>query len=382
MNDRMIELGKDALILLVIALLAAVATLPTRAQGARELSLADVLIALRSKKADIGEKNKILTEAVRQRGITFTLTPEIEKELGGTGAANELIAAIREKMPVVSGVQTPAKSAPAVVKPVEDLAFFRDRAAAELKSGNNDAAIADLEKAIGMDPKDAGVRHDHAMLLAVKGDLESAANEYSRAAELAPQDVRNFIGRANVFERMGRPADALTDYQRVLSLNPADNHAAGAVVRISAAMTKAAMDLAAKQQTAAEKRADAATTQINGAKDTANANADQAITQTSDPSTGVEATSPVSAGNLMNYCTDLVKPTYPQQAKALRAGGDVSVRVTLDADGHVVDAKATSGLGSLRAAAESAARRSKFKPVVRNGKPVAATGTMNYSFKM
>src|SRR6476646_5751529 len=108
MRERLFtqEKAKDAILVSVIALLLAVGTFPAQAQS-RELSLADILIALRSKKADIGQKNKILADAIKQRGITFSLTPEIEKELDGTGAANDLIAAIREKMPPPPLKQTP-----------------------------------------------------------------------------------------------------------------------------------------------------------------------------------------------------------------------------------------------------------------------------------
>ena len=42
-----------------------------------ELSLADLLIGLRSQKVSIEERNRILAEAVRERGITFKYTPEI-----------------------------------------------------------------------------------------------------------------------------------------------------------------------------------------------------------------------------------------------------------------------------------------------------------------
>ncbi|MEO6052158.1 MAG: hypothetical protein ABIP78_12625 [Pyrinomonadaceae bacterium] len=50
------------------------------------MSLADILIALRSKKATLPDRNKILTDAVQTKGTTFSMTPEIEKELAGTGA--------------------------------------------------------------------------------------------------------------------------------------------------------------------------------------------------------------------------------------------------------------------------------------------------------
>ncbi len=46
-----------------------------------QLSLADILIGLRSKKVNLAERNTLLSGAVKTRGITFALTPEIEKEL-------------------------------------------------------------------------------------------------------------------------------------------------------------------------------------------------------------------------------------------------------------------------------------------------------------
>src|SRR5688500_6917100 len=76
-----------------------------------QLSLADLLIGLRSKKVSLQERNTILTEAVRQRGVTFTMTPEIEKELETTGASPTLVEAIRLKTAVA--VKVPP--APAVV---------------------------------------------------------------------------------------------------------------------------------------------------------------------------------------------------------------------------------------------------------------------------
>src|SRR5687767_8666509 len=61
-----------------------------RAQG-NQLSLADILIGLRSKKVSLQDRNKILADAINTRGTTFSLTPEIEKELAVTGADRSLL---------------------------------------------------------------------------------------------------------------------------------------------------------------------------------------------------------------------------------------------------------------------------------------------------
>src|SRR5215204_358231 len=89
----------------VLAMLIALAICPflftatSRAQG-NQLSLADILIALRSKKAPLTDRNKILSDAVVNRGTTFTLTPEIEKELSVTGASPQLIDSIRNRVQI------------------------------------------------------------------------------------------------------------------------------------------------------------------------------------------------------------------------------------------------------------------------------------------
>src|SRR5258708_24433625 len=71
-----------------------------RAQG-NQLSLADILIALRSKKLTLPERNKILTDAVATRGTTFSLTPEIEKELSVTGADKDLVDSLKKRSQIV-----------------------------------------------------------------------------------------------------------------------------------------------------------------------------------------------------------------------------------------------------------------------------------------
>lgn len=85
-------------ICLSLSLSAIFAVKPAEAKTA-PLSLADVLTGLRSKKTNLEQRNNLLTAAVKQRGITFALTPEIEKELKTAGANAALLQAIRQKSP-------------------------------------------------------------------------------------------------------------------------------------------------------------------------------------------------------------------------------------------------------------------------------------------
>lgn len=88
----------------------------------------------------------------------------------------------------------------------------------------------------------------------------------------------------------------------------------------------------------------------------------------------------VSGGVVNSKATNLVKPAYPQAARAVRAGGAVNVQVTISESGSVISANAVSGHPLLRGAAEAAARASRFSPTTLSGQPVKVTGVIIYNF--
>lgn len=88
----------------------------------------------------------------------------------------------------------------------------------------------------------------------------------------------------------------------------------------------------------------------------------------------------VSGGVLNGKAVNLVRPPYPPAARAVRASGAVSVQVLIDEEGNVVRAAAVSGHPMLRAAAEQAARSSKFSPTMLGGQAVKVTGVIVYNF--
>ena len=92
-------------------------------------------------------------------------------------------------------------------------------------------------------------------------------------------------------------------------------------------------------------------------------------------------TKTISGGIVNDKAVNLVTPTYPAAAKAVRASGTVNVQVTIDTVGNVVSAGATSGHPLLRQSAEQAARASKFKPTVLSGQAVNVTGIITYNFE-
>ncbi|MEO6049878.1 MAG: TonB family protein [Pyrinomonadaceae bacterium] len=92
--------------------------------------------------------------------------------------------------------------------------------------------------------------------------------------------------------------------------------------------------------------------------------------------------SPLDVGSLKEYATSQTIPTYPPAARSVRASGIVKVQVTVDEKGEVAEVQKTSGPSLLQGAAKDAIRKWKFRPFVRDGQPVKATGFVNFNFAL
>ncbi|MEP6847264.1 MAG: TonB family protein, partial [Acidobacteriota bacterium] len=89
---------------------------------------------------------------------------------------------------------------------------------------------------------------------------------------------------------------------------------------------------------------------------------------------------PMDVGSLLAYATRQAPPLYPPAAKSIRATGIVRVEVTVDENGDVAAVQKTSGPPLLQGAAKDAIKKWRFKPFVRDGQPVKATGFVNFNF--
>jgi len=91
---------------------------------------------------------------------------------------------------------------------------------------------------------------------------------------------------------------------------------------------------------------------------------------------------PMKVGSLVDAATSKVNPTYPQMARTARVAGVVKVEVVLDEQGAVAEIRNINGPQMLRRAAEDAVKRWKFKPFLRDGQPVRASGFVNFNFTL
>ena len=344
---KLIFFSNTKLNLSVLVLLALLTTVSAQKPS---LSLADILTALRSKKATPAEKNRLLTDAVKERGITFPLTAEIEQELKTTGADNNLVEAIRQKSPIikVSAAPTPTPAATPTPAP-PDYTFFQNRGNANFVKGEPDLAIADYSKAIELNPNDVSTYLSRALAYFSKQSYDLAATDYGKALEISP-DAKTYLKRGESYEKLGEIEKAFEDYKKVVEID-ANNETA----KNSAQRLQLEIDRKIAEQKAQEEKALAAKS--------------------------VETSQIVQLGEVTSQAISLVKPIYPQLAFKMGAQGKVVVQITIDEQGKVIEAKAIQGNTALRGASEYAARRTTFKPTLANNKPVKAKGTITYNFK-
>jgi TonB family protein len=78
--------------------------------------------------------------------------------------------------------------------------------------------------------------------------------------------------------------------------------------------------------------------------------------------------------------TKKIKPAYPPAAVPEKLQGQVIVRIVVDEDGDVENAEVISGNPVLADAAVDAAKQWKFKPFIKNGRPVKAAVKLPFDF--
>lgn len=80
--------------------------------------------------------------------------------------------------------------------------------------------IADLERAVQLNPDHAGAHHLLGVAYGREGDVERATAEFEKALKLDPNDLEAMIYLARRYSEMGRVKEALDLYERALQLDP------------------------------------------------------------------------------------------------------------------------------------------------------------------
>lgn len=335
------------------------------AQASQQLSLVDIITVLRSKKATQAEKNQLLAEGVRQRGVTFVINPDLEKELRAAGADDALVTAIREKSPVVKVSATPqpkVEPTPVATPKPPDYTFFQNRANANFVMGEYDAAIVDYNKAIELNPKESTIYFSRAMAFFNNKNYTPAIADFDKVIELDPKEASAYFKRGNALEKLGSFEKSVADYQKAVELDPENDLAKSALDKLRTAL----------QSTA---KTENKTVIIPNKKDVPENNKPAPVIE------NINQNEPANFGALNRFASKLTMPIFPALERQRITQMVVTVEIVLDEEGRIISAKAISGTPLLRKAAEDAVRRSKFNPVMVGEKPVKAAGFINFNFK-
>lgn len=320
-----------------------------------QLSLADLLIGLRSQKVSLPERNRILAEAVMERGVTFALTPEIETELAATGAADELIKAIKEKAP-----------APDPPEPQIDHTFFQRRAIENASRGEYTMALADYNTAVEMKADDPALLLGRGRTYLNLRSYDRSIADFDRALELSPSDSNAYYNRGVAHERMEKIDLALDDYKKAVELDDKNETAKQSLKRLEDAIAKALAEKMEADRLEAER-----------------IKAEEEAKRKEEEERNAAPPEFLNLGNITgDMARRMVMPIYPSSARQSKVEGKVMVSVEIDLEGNVTSASAVSGHKLLREAAESAARKSKFNPLKFNEHSVKGRGIIVYNFSL
>lgn len=114
------------------------------------------------------------------------------------------------------------------------------------------------------------------------------------------------------------------------------------------------------------------------------------VIRTNSPALPVQTPTPrptpvpvIDLGDLLGRAVDLVKPEYTTEARQAGTAGEVKLALELDESGGVTSVTRLTVLpNGLTEQAVEAARRSKFRPALSDGKPARGSGILTYNFKI
>jgi lipoprotein NlpI len=86
--------------------------------------------------------------------------------------------------------------------------------------GDLDGALADYNRAIELNPKDAKAYTNRGLVKQARADLDGALADYARAVELDPKDVLAYYNQGVLKKDRGDLSGALADYTRAIELDP------------------------------------------------------------------------------------------------------------------------------------------------------------------
>ena len=106
------------------------------------------------------------------------------------------------------------------VRKPDDAATYFDQGMNAWEAGDLERAIADLDKAILLDPNFASAYSARGLAYRSKGDLDRALHDFDRAIALDPRKSVPYEGRGFIYHQKGELDRAIEDLGRAIELSP------------------------------------------------------------------------------------------------------------------------------------------------------------------
>jgi tetratricopeptide (TPR) repeat protein len=97
---------------------------------------------------------------------------------------------------------------------------YQGRGVAYRMTGKLDLALADFNKAIELDPKNADAYNSRGNVYLDKKQYKAAIADYTQAIKLAPAYAFAYDNRGDAYDDDGDPQDAIVDYTKAIELSP------------------------------------------------------------------------------------------------------------------------------------------------------------------
>lgn len=108
----------------------------------------------------------------------------------------------------------------AIARNPRSAAAWNNRAAARLRMGEVNNAIADYNKAIELAPNDAEIYYNRGNGLVAAGQYKEAIADYTRAMSLSPNYAKAIYNRGTAYAMLGQRDAAQADWSRAIALEP------------------------------------------------------------------------------------------------------------------------------------------------------------------
>jgi tetratricopeptide (TPR) repeat protein len=108
----------------------------------------------------------------------------------------------------------------AIVADPTSAAAWNNRGVARLRLGDLNRAIADLNRALELAPRDADIYYNRGNALVAAGQYQDAVADYTRAAQINPRFSKAIFNRGAAYAMLGQHDAARNDWSLAISLEP------------------------------------------------------------------------------------------------------------------------------------------------------------------